>query len=124
MEEIIELLEKFVENENLSEDKEKEMEISLKLLGMALTADESKINALGHSVDLLCQMHEFTPFEVCATCASLIAGACKEQLIISDRDTANAFYKHVLDTLERTIEKALEDKSDECEDGDCTCKCE
>ena len=124
MEEIIELLEKFVENEKLSEDKEEEMKISLNLLGMALTADESKINALGHSVDLLCQMQEFTPFEVCATCASLIAGACKEQLIISDRDTANAFYKHVLDTLERTIEKALEDKSDECEDGDCTCKCE
>lgn len=125
MEELFEMINKRInEDGETTEEEKKDLTISLRLMEMALTSNDSKIEALGQSVDMLCQMQDFTPFELCAACCCLIAGACKEQLKISDMDMAVAFYKHVLDTLEKTIEKVLEEESNGSKDDDCSCKCE
>ena len=103
---------------------EESMKHEFECLMESLTCDQDKVLKVGGVIADICTKEEFTAFEMCSMCATLMVGACRLRAMKLGLESSKVFWEHMCQTLTGTMDDMFKEiEHGKCKDGDCNCKC-
>lgn len=124
MDDLLEKMRKEIMNDEDIKGTAEEIDDHFLCLLESISSDTEKVLAMGNSIAKVCSENQFTPFELCTMCGTLIVSAVvlrAEKLGVSG---SRVFLKHMLKTIGETAEDELKEMENASKNGDCSCECE